>query len=543
MDLSTREVVAASIAAFVAWRLLRYLSTRSYLSYIPGPPSTSWWKGNFEAFYSPDGWAFHQDLYRNYGGVARLDMVHGSQELSVADPLALHHVLVKESMIYEETEVFTTTFGLTMGPSLLATQGEVHKKQRKMLNPVFSLKHMRDILPMFYPITYKLCDILETEVAKGEKYVDVMKWISRSALEFVGQGGFGYTFDAFNEKSKNAYSEDLKELLITLNKIDFLRQFFPLAVKLGPAWLRRKLVGLVPVKDVHRLAELTDIIEGHSKKILHQKRDALAKGDDAVREQIGRGKDIMSIILKANSEARGDDRVPDGELLAHMSTFIMAAHDTTTSATSRILYVLSRRQDVQTKLREELLAARREHGDIDYDSLMALPYLDAVCRETLRVHPPATHINRVTNKDTVLPLLWPLKSTDGKTEIKQIPLRKGTVVHISIVGANMSKTIWGEDSEEWKPERWLKPLPKSVDDAHLPGVYSQMMTFLGGGRACIGFKFAEMELKLALYMLLTKFLFEPGPEISWKIGFVQHPVINEPGFENGTVPLKVSLLA
>ena len=72
-----------------------------------------------------------------------------------------------------------------------------------------------------------------------------------------------------------------------------------------------------------------------------------------------------------------------------------------------------------------------------------------------------------------MPLQWPIKSTDGK-DIKEIPLRKGTVVWLSILGANMSKKIWGNDAEEWKPERWLKPLPKHVDEPHLPGVYSQM---------------------------------------------------------------------
>lgn len=78
-----------------------------------------------------------------------------------------------------------------------------------------------------------------------------------------------------------------------------------------------------------------------------------------------------------------------------------------------------------------------------------------------------------TREDTVLPLLWPIKSTDGN-EIKEIPIKKGSTINISIIGANRSKAIWGEDSEEWKPGRWLKPLPKSVEQAHLPGVYSQM---------------------------------------------------------------------
>ena len=51
---------------------------------------------------------------------------------------------------------------------------------------------------------------------------------------------------------------------------------------------------------------------------------------------------------------------------------------------------------------------------------------------------------------------------------------KGTDVVVAIMGANKSKKIWGEDAEEWKPSRWLNPLPESIQKAHLPGVYSQM---------------------------------------------------------------------
>jgi len=59
--------------------------------------------------------------------------------------------------------------------------------------------------------------------------------------------------------------------------------------------------------------------------------------------------------------------------------------DTTSSALARTLWLLSIHQDVQEKLRFELREARAEHGDIAYDELVALPYLDAICRETLRV--------------------------------------------------------------------------------------------------------------------------------------------------------------
>jgi len=60
--------------------------------------------------------------------------------------------------------------------------------------------------------------------------------------------------------------------------------------------------------------------------------------------------------------------------------------ETTSGALSRIFDLLSHHQEVQERLRQEILAARKEHGELSFDNLMALPYLDAVCRETLRVY-------------------------------------------------------------------------------------------------------------------------------------------------------------
>lgn len=77
------------------------------------------------------------------------------------------------------------------------------------------------------------------------------------------------------------------------------------------------------------------------------------------------------------------------------SLLIFAGHDTTTNSLSRILHQLSIYPGVQSRVRDEIIAAQKEHGDLDYDALMALPVLDAVCRETLRVFPPVAWVNRV----------------------------------------------------------------------------------------------------------------------------------------------------
>ncbi|KAL5524315.1 hypothetical protein ACEPAF_9455 [Sanghuangporus sanghuang] len=541
MGTLTAQVLLISFAAIFLWRMIRFLAFRRSLAHIPGPRRASWWTGSLLQLYDPEGWGFHEDLYRKCGGAARLDLMFGDQCLYVSDPLALHHICIKDQDAYEETDKFLTIYRLIFGPSLLATLGDDHRRQRKLLNPAFSLRHMRNLLSVFYPIAHKLCAVLEGEISKGTHYIDVMNWTSRAALEYVGQGGLGYSFDALDESQTNEYSDALKDFQPLLFRLDLFLRILPEAVKVGSSAFRRKVIAMVPWAPVKSLVKIVDTIERHSKDILQRKRVALMKGDKGLKAQIGNGKDVMSVLMRAHLTAYGTSALPESELLAHMSTIVVAGHDTTASAVSRILHILSQHPEAQSRLRDEVTAARKEYGDLDYDKLMALPYLDAVCRETMRVDPPVAILDRIVRKDTVLPLLWPIKSTDGK-EIREICLKKGTSIYISILGANRSRAIWGDDADDWKPERWLKPLPRSVEDAHLPGVYSQMMTFLGGPRACIGFKFSEIEMKMVLSMLLEKFVFEPGPEIYWQMGALYHPVVKDEGRHKVQAPLKVSLV-
>lgn len=73
----------------------------------------------------------------------------------------------------------------------------------------------------------------------------------------------------------------------------------------------------------------------------------------------------------------------------------------------------------------------------------------------------------------VLPLSKPIKTTKG-VETSELIIPDGTTLILSVLGANTNSEIWGEDSYEWKPERWLKPLPEEVVKAHIPGIYSNL---------------------------------------------------------------------
>ena len=72
-----------------------------------------------------------------------------------------------------------------------------------------------------------------------------------------------------------------------------------------------------------------------------------------------------------------------------------------------------------------------------------------------------------------MPLSEPIRGVYGKL-IHEIPVPKGTIVHIGILASNRNPKLWGPDADEWKPERWLNPLPEAVKEAHIPGVYSHL---------------------------------------------------------------------
>lgn len=78
-----------------------------------------------------------------------------------------------------------------------------------------------------------------------------------------------------------------------------------------------------------------------------------------------------------------------------------------------------------------------------------------------------------TREDVVMPLSEPIRGLDGR-EISEITVPNNTNVIVSILGSNRNPAIWGPDSYEWKPERWLSPLPDTVTNAHIPGIYSNL---------------------------------------------------------------------
>ncbi|CAE6418632.1 unnamed protein product [Rhizoctonia solani] len=535
---SSIGLAAASLGGYA----LKHLITPAQYPNIDGPPSKGVMFGHLFDIYSTEGIAFHDELQDKYGSVCKVNGMFGKEDLFVSDPRFLHEVLVKGvDVTFRHPQFFYDFNKLSFGPGLLSTRGDIHKAQRKMLNPVFTTKHMKSLVPIFDVIAQNMKSSMIKDIGGAPgKEIDVLRWCSATALELIGQAGLGHTFGVL-EGHESEYSHAVKHFMPALIQVLPFQAFFPFFYNLGPAALRRKLADWAPLSYVRKLKEIIDVQDKQAYTILEQKKSKLQNERTDVGNE---SHDIMSILLKANMEADEKDRLPEDQLLGQMNTLIFAGHETTSGALTRVLQLLATNPSIQDRLREELLEASAQ---LTYDDLHNLPYLDALCRETLRLYPPAPIQEREAIVDCTVPLRYPIKGRNGE-EVREIRVRKGTSIYVSIKEANRSKDTWGSDADEFRPERWLEKLPDSVSEAKTSGVYSSMMTFSAGPRACIGFKFSLLELKTVLSMLVKSFKFEPGStKTVWLLGGTMVPYVEgtKDLFGEGnhpTMPLKVSVL-
>ncbi|KAI0059756.1 cytochrome P450 [Artomyces pyxidatus] len=491
---------------------------------VPGPPSPSFLTGSFlQMFDALSGLKFRENVRKTYGTVSRFSGPLGDQVLLISDPMALSNILVKNQDIFEPHEWLTELFRHSIGPGLLSSTGTLHRRQRKMLNPIFSTQQMRSTTPLFQKITNQLRDVLRAKVVDGPAEVEVIDWFSRAALEMIAQGGLGYTFDSLSpDGDVNEFKIAIKEFMPTLSKLFIFLPLFLLVSK-WPSRVLRFVAACFPLADVKHMMKLVDTTTSFRQDLFEAKKALLAQGDVELTNQISGGKDIVSVLMRANADADAESKMEDEEIMAQMMTLLGAATESTSNALARTLQLLAQRPDVQGRLRQELNDAFVTTGsELGYDELMQLPYLDAICRETLRLYPPASFVTRVSRVDTTLLLSRPIQGNIALDNYLFVP--QGTTVVVDIIGVNTDPNIWGADADVWKPERWLAPLPGSVSDAHIPAVYSNMLTFLGGARSCIGFKLAELEMKVVVSQLTRSFRFLPSKtEIVWRLGHVTTP--------------------
>ncbi|PBK83807.1 cytochrome P450 [Armillaria gallica] len=306
-----------------------------------------------------------------------------------------------------------------------------------------------------------------------------------------------------------------------------------------PEWVLFLLERL-PSKVAMRLKRFKDIATKVSRPIFEKQLIEVANDPNPSE------KDIVNVLAMSHLTNDAKKKMSDAEIDSQLATFILTGHDTTAGTIAWLLYELSRHPDVQMTVREEIAIAKSNApGALTWDDYDAMVWLNAVIKEVLRYHPLLYGLLREASQDDVLPLAEPIITSDGES-CSEIPISKGQVILASVYTYNRRvhlPSVWGDDAAEWNPCRFLED--REMEQESL-GAYANLMTFSGGIRGCIGWRFAVMEMQSVVTELLSNFEFsipKGAPEL-------QHgpadpaliPIVPGKADEGPQVPLLVTPL-
>lgn len=427
-------------------------ATSASVPRVPGLPIL----GNLLDLRS-DRVGFQVECARRYPRMAEIRL--GLAPFSVVminDPALVGEVLVDHADAFHKTPGLAYFGRPLLGRGLLTSEGDVHKRQRRMMAPLF----VKQRIAAFADV---MADRGARSVARlrdGET-VDFAEETMRVTLEIVAK-------TLFDSEVGNEAEEIGEALTVCLEYVSgAVQSLVPLPPDLPtPGNLRYK-------RAVARLDET----------IYRMIRERRASGVERP--------DLLSMLLAAKDEDDGA-HMDEKQVRDELMTIFLAGHETTANALAWTFYLLAQHPHVWSRLTEEVDGVLGDRLPTVAD-LPNLPYTLQVFKESMRLYPPAYVTGRQATRDVTI---------GGRT------LRKRDVAIINIIGLHRSPRNF-PDPDVFDPSRFTpeneKKLPRY---AYMP--------FGGGSRICIGNNFALMEghLLTALYARRVRLELPPGVRVS-----------------------------
>jgi cytochrome P450 len=378
----------------------------------------------------------------------------------VSHQLDAEHILLSHPERYEKGPGYRI-LKMVLGEGLVTQFDEdSHARHRRIVGPAFSPQALRTISNI---TNTRHCQAMIDEIRQcvdnpsTRGVLAVQDLINRTTLNVIAEAAFhaddpkavediGRLFNMIQDESSDAFIV----LNAPLPGVEHL-PFGP------PARVRQTLKQVLP----HIAAVQAKVLPGEVTD--------------------GSGKALIDYLLSSKN-------LSDIELRDHSVTFMFAGHETTSNSLQWMLALLATRREIQNKLFEELCEVMGKGKSVDIDTLRQCQYLNNVVKESLRVLPTAPLIAKSLLVDDVLPY--------SKTVVP-----KGETVVISIYHIHRNKHIYGDDAEEFRPERW--------EDADLERRCGSCgyIPFSVGKRNCIGKDFALNELCVLLGTIVRNFSF------------------------------------
>ncbi|MDX2256040.1 MAG: cytochrome P450 [Pseudanabaenaceae cyanobacterium bins.39] len=413
--------------------------------------------------------SYMQSAVRQYPDIFAADIFNSGQPvIFVHEPKAIQELLTSDRKQFSTPGELNGILSPLIGDfSVITLSGDRHKKRRQMVMPAFHGARMQNYGQLIADLTLKRF----SQIAPQQTFItrDVVQEIS---LQIILQAVFGlYEGDRLTRLQK----------LVT----EMTHQFnTPLtsALLFFPA-LRWNLGKSSPWNVfLDRKRQIDEIIYAE----IHDRRAHL----DPERT------DILHMLLMAIDEE--GNHLSDLELRDELMALLLAGHETTATAISWALYLVHRHPEVYEQLQQELTPHRDTK---DWMEIYKLPYLTAVCNETLRLHPVAM-------------LTFP-RFAETATQLGEYQVKAANVILGCIYLLHQREDLYPAP-QQFRPERFLEKQYSPYE----------FMPFGGGSRRCMGEALAQFELRIVLATILNHFplqLLETKPVIPKRRGVTLAP--------------------
>jgi cytochrome P450 len=399
----------------------------------------------------------YERAMREHGDVVRLPI--GPPGVRVDLYVAFHpdgvqHVLAGKRGRYTKANRFYREIAANIGMGLLTSEGARWEHQRRLIQPLFTRRQIAGYSELMAEESAALAD----RWATGPETVDVHDEMIHLTLRMVGRSIFGADVDHAAGVLQWAFP------VVTAHT--FRRATAP--VPLPASW---------PLPGNVRAARARRALYGVVDELIERRKASGVDGDDLLAR-------LLASRDADTGEAMDDQQVRDEALV-----FLLAGHETTSTALTFTLHLLGRHPDEQERVHAELVEVLDGRPPSAQDA-HALERTAMVVKEAMRLYPPAYATGR---------------RAEAEDELGGFRIPEGAEVAVSPWATHRHPQFW-DDPETFDPERFT---PEREAGRH-PYAY---FPFGRGPRACIGSNFAMLESLTAVAVLLQRFRIEavPGP--------------------------------
>ncbi|AKG24327.1 cytochrome P450 [Calothrix sp. 336/3] len=387
---------------------------------------------------------YMEECAKKYGDIFTLHL--SFPILFVSHPQAIQQILTSDNKDFTAPSRANQLFAPLLGKnSVITLEGEPHFRQRQLITPPFHGERMKT----YTEVITKITESVMGQWRIGQS-VDARAAMQAITMRVIMQAVFGLHEGERAEELERLLAIMLEEggsspLRAALLYIPILQQDLGTWYPWG-RFLRRR----------QRVNEL----------IYAEIRERRAQADTSRT-------DILSLLMAAQDE--NGVGMTDEELRDELMTLLTAGHETTATALAWALYWIHKFPEVKEKLLAELDTVPDKS---DLNTLLKLPYLNAVCNETLRIYPVAM-------------LTFP-RSVKNTLTLSGHELQPGTLVMGAIYLTHQREDLY-PNPKQFRPERFLERQYSPYE----------FVPFGGGARRCVGTAFAQLEMKLVLATILS----------------------------------------